>query len=139
MATRKGFPRRARLVWTLPIQNLNVQRKFPQFRYSKHRECGMWSGWLQPTDFSPKYAVQVQYEVDDIPKVHVLSPILHPKAVHLYADKRLCLFWPKEWIWRPDRLISDTIIPWTGSWLFFYEIWLDTDKWLGPSSHEIVQ
>ena len=79
MATRKGFPRRARLVWTLPIQNLNVQRKFPQFRYSKHRECGMWSGWLQPTDFSPKYAVQVQYEVDDIPKVHVLSPILHPK------------------------------------------------------------
>ena len=35
-----------------------------------------------------------------------------------------------------DQLIANTIIPWTGSWLFFYELWLDTGKWLGPSSHD---
>lgn len=134
-----GFPRRARRVLTLPIQDLNVQLKFPQFKFSGRDKRGNWMGWLQPTELSAKYTVQVQYELDDSPKVHILSPTLHPKAVHLYANEELCLYWPKEWGWRPDRLISKTIIPWTGSWLFFYEIWLDIDEWLGPSSHDPVR
>lgn len=93
-------------------------------------------GYLQPQFTSPLYLVKVVYKLKDIPRVWVVSPTLHPKAVHLYADKHLCLYWPKEWGWRSDQLIANTIIPWTGSWLFFYELWLDTGKWLGPSSHD---
>lgn len=93
-------------------------------------------GYLQPQFTSPRYLVKVVYKLKDIPRVWVVSPTLHRKAVHLYADKHLCLYWPKEWNWRSDQLIANTIIPWTGSWLFFYELWLDTGKWLGPSSHD---
>jgi hypothetical protein len=32
-------------------------------------------------------------------------------------------------------LIATTLIPWTALWLYYYELWLDTGKWLGPSSH----
>jgi hypothetical protein len=32
-------------------------------------------------------------------------------------------------------LIATTILPWTALWLYYYELWLDTGKWLGPSSH----
>lgn len=32
-------------------------------------------------------------------------------------------------------LIAKTILPWTALWLYYYELWLDTGKWLGPSSH----
>ena len=52
-----------------------------------------------------------------------------------YPDGSLCLYWPHEWWWRSDCIIAETIIPWTASWLYFYELWLDTGEWLGPSSH----
>jgi len=53
----------------------------------------------------------------------------------VYADETLCLFWPDEWIWRGHELVAETIIPWTALWLYYYELWLDTGEWLGPSSH----
>lgn len=70
-----------------------------------------------------------------MPIVRVLSPALAPDAPHVYRGGELCLYWPKEWRWYGDELIAETIVPWTASWLFYYELWLDTGKWLGPSSH----
>ena len=136
MAKRKGANRHTQRILNLAIQSLHIQKQFPQFSHFVQGGWGLWKGFLQPRFSSPKYLVEVEYRLQLSPKVRVLSPVLHPRAVHLYANKNLCLYWPKEWIWKPDRLIAQTIIPWTGSWLFFYEIWLDTDKWLGPSSHE---
>ena len=33
-------------------------------------------------------------------------------------------------------MIADTILPWAALWLVFYELWCDTGRWLGPSSHD---
>jgi hypothetical protein len=122
--------------FNLAIQGLHIQRRFPGFSYSVRNGLGLYRGFLQPRITSARYMVEVQYKLKEIPKVWALSPPLHPEAPHLYGDKSLCLYWPKEWKWTGDQILAETIIPWTGSWLYFYELWLDTGKWLGPSSHD---
>jgi hypothetical protein len=136
MAKRNyGFHKTPQIL-NLTIQALHIQRRFPGFSYSIRNGLGLYRGFLQPRFTSPRYMIEVQYRLKEIPKVWVLSPPLHPQAVHLYEEKNLCLYWPQEWRWTGDQIIAETIIPWTGSWLYFYELWLDTGKWLGPSSHD---
>lgn len=136
MAKRRFEQSRHTHILNLANQGLRINDKFPSFSYNITNGTLTAIGHLQPRFTSPQYLVKIVYKLKDIPKVWVISPTLHPKAVHLYADKHLCLYWPKEWVWKGDQTIADTIIPWTGSWLFFYELWLDTGKWLGPSSHD---
>jgi hypothetical protein len=121
---------------TLPLQNFHVVHRFPGFSYRWARAEAIWRGTLQPRTTSPTYRVEVRYRVGKIPRVRVLRPALVAGAPHLYGDGTLCLYWPREWIWHSYELIAETIIPWTGLWLYFYELWLDTGEWLGPSSHQ---
>lgn len=138
MAKRNyGFYKSQRIL-NLAIQALHIQRRFPDFSFYVKNGLGVYSGFLQPRFTSPRYLIEVQYRLKEIPKVWVLSPPLHPQAPHLYEQKNLCLYWPKEWKWTGNQIIAETIIPWTGSWLYFYELWLDTGKWLGPSSHDYL-
>lgn len=52
---------------------------------------------------------------------------------HTYNDEvdkqRLCLFLPQEW--KEDMLISNTIVHWAIQWMYYYEIWASTGRWLG--------
>jgi hypothetical protein len=121
---------------TLALQDLHVRQRFPGFSYRRVGGEVIWRGSLQPRATSPAYRVGVSYRVGWIPEVRVLWPALATGAPHLYSDGTLCLYWPKEWVWRSHELIAETIIPWTALWLFFYELWLDTGEWLGPSSHQ---
>lgn len=136
MARRKFNHQSITRVISLTIQDVNIQQYFPKFAYHYARGDAVWRGPLQPSSTSPRYIVEIRYKLKELPKVWVLSPALAHDAVHLYRDKNLCLYWPKEWKWEPNQLIAKTIIPWTASWLYFYELWLDTGKWLGPSSHD---
>lgn len=36
--------------------------------------------------------------------------------------------------WTERACLANTIMPWAAMWLYYYEIWLVTDAWLGPSS-----
>lgn len=92
-------------------------------------------GTLQPRVTSPAYCLRVSYRLGEIPRVRVLRPKLVDGAPHLYADGSLCLYWPKEWHWAPCEAIGETLLPWAALWLYYYELWLDTGEWLGPSSH----
>ena len=121
---------------TLALQDFHIRRHFSSFSSRIRGNRAVWRGILQPSITSPQYLVEIRYKLQGTPKVWVLSPPLVPGVEHLYKDKNLCLYWPEEWRWRPDQLIAKTIIPWTASWLGFYELWLDTGKWLGPSSHD---
>jgi hypothetical protein len=119
------------------LQDLNIRAGFPGFVARSLAAGGaIWQGTLQPRESSPVYHVVIRHSVDGIPKVHVTSPKLRPNP-HLYSDGSLCLYWPKEWSWRKDQLLAQTIIPWAALWLYFYELWLDTGEWLGPSSHQL--
>ena len=118
----------------LTIQDAHVRRRFPTFSYCGKESKGVWRGRLQPRSISPRYRIEVQYDLASIPKVWVLSPQIDKRVHHLYDDGSLCLYWPKEWKWRKDCLIAETIIPWSALWLYHYELWLDTGRWLGPES-----
>lgn len=136
MVKHKFNPKKPNRVINLAIQDLNIRGKFPDFICNFNSGEAIWHGLLQPRFTSPKYMIEIRYKLKQTPKVWVLSPPLVPDAVHLYKEKNLCLYWPKEWSWQPNQLIAKTIIPWTASWLFFYELWLDTGEWFGPSSHD---
>ena len=125
----------------MAIQDGHIRALFPQFnRCRRGGGRAIWRGTLQPQKSSPLYQIEIQYRHKKVPKVRVLSPKLAPNAPHLYKDGSLCLYWPKEWQWNANELIAKTILPWTASWLFFYELWLDCGIWFGPSSHdELVQ
>jgi hypothetical protein len=110
---------------------------FPGFKYRIMRHGGIrWTGRLRPSVDSPWYELVILHELDRAPRVWVVSPALAPNSPHVYRsdDDRLCLYWPKEWSWMPATLLADTIVPWAALWLYYYEAWLVTGEWLGPSS-----
>ncbi len=113
-----------------------MREEFPKLVFKRRGNLPTWCGPLQPTETSPVYTVKIVYPFADrysgCPKVSIVYPHLHPKAPHRYCDDSLCLFFPPERSWTPNRFISDTTVPWTALWLAFYEIWLDTDHWYGP-------
>ena len=120
------------------MQNLHVSRLFPHFSYHHRKGGAVWRGTLQPREPSPYYQIEIRYKLGEVPKVRVIRPPLAKGCPHLYNDESLCLFWPKEWAWEGDEIIAKTILPWTALWLYYYELWLDCGKWLGPSSHDVA-
>lgn len=120
----------------LGTQGYHIRYRFPSFSYRRRNGRGVWIGTLQPQQTSPTYQVEIEYRHRKPPAVKVIWPSIVAGAPHLYPDGSLCLYWPKERRWQSDQLLAETIIPWTALWLYYYELWLDTDKWLGPSSHD---
>ena len=101
-----------------------------------------WMGVIVPTAVSPQYVVNVVYRAGRHPETYVRKPILACRAgqglPHVYSQKeqKLCLFVPaggKEW--NSSMSIASTIVPWASEWLFFYEVWLATGRWLGGGVH----
>lgn len=139
MVKRKSKPPKQARTINLAIQDIHVRRLFPGFSCRISRGCAVWRGSLQPRLASPVYQIEIRYKLKEIPEVKVISPPLALDAPHLYSDKSLCLYWPKEWSWQQHNLVAEIIIPWAASWLYYYELWLDTGKWLGPSSHQSLR
>ena len=114
------------------LQICAMRHYFPEF--TCHGSCGRYtfSGYLQPRETTATYRVSIQYHHGRSPRVHVRDPELDPEAPHLYKDDALCLFHPRLRPWSPRQLVALTIVPWTASWLLFYEEWLRLGVWLGP-------
>lgn len=117
------------------LQRAEMKAVFPQFRFTITRGGGVeWRGPLQPTLDSPFYAIRIVHQADRSPRTYVDRPTLRADACHRYQDGSLCLYWPAEWWWTPRESLAATIVPWTAFWLYYYELWLVTGEWLGPSS-----
>ncbi len=119
---------------TMALQAYHMRLRWPQFTRAGNAQASVWRGRLAPTDESAPYEISVAYRLGGIPKVRVLKPAIQPEAPHRYGDGSLCLYWPVEWDWQGDRLIAETIVPWTSHWLYLYELWQVTGVWLGPSA-----
>jgi hypothetical protein len=121
-----------------PLQQIAAMRaSFPQFSYRATRRGGLkWRGTLQPTLDSPAYRMLIVHELYRHPRMWVSSPRLVANPPHVYRndDNSLCLYWPVEWRWRPTESLARTMVPWAAMWLYFYEVWLIADEWIGPSS-----
>jgi hypothetical protein len=79
------------------------------------------------------YKISIKCSVERSPKVKILNPKIKDNAKHLYNDKTLCLYHPTNFKWQEKpNIIVKQIVPWTAVWIYFYEYWLQTGKWIGP-------
>lgn len=117
-------------------QYLNFKRNLPDW-HSQYQPNGFSAkAVIQPAPLSDSYTVRITYYQDCLPVVTVLynqlkSRELGGKIKHTYRDGSLCLYYPKAREWTPIDLISETIVPWISVWLYYYEIWYATGRWLG--------
>lgn len=113
-----------------------MKKLFPNFVYSRGYGLYRWTGRLKPTEISPNYKVEIDCFQSSPPKIWVLDPILEGNK-HRFKDGSLCLYFhkdPKDQRWTENSIIARTIIPWTATWLFCYEIWLETGIWLNEEA-----
>lgn len=103
----------------------------------------LWMGNIQPTPISRIYTVVLKFRMWETPQIWIMGDALKnldsPDFPHKYdidIDKkivRVCLYRYREF--NTYKLLSNTIIPWTIEWLYFYEIWLATGEWCGGGEH----
>ncbi|WP_306110151.1 hypothetical protein [Roseivirga thermotolerans] len=102
-----------------------------------------WTGKISPSTLGEEYDIKLVYQWGNHPDVFVINRELklaadHYKLPHIYGsneNQSLCLYYRKGREWRDYMLIAKTIIPWTSEWLWFYENWLATGKWMGRGIH----
>jgi hypothetical protein len=100
---------------------------------------------LSPSPVSRIYTCELHvFPGSACPEMIVVEPNLkllakRRKLPHTYPYSgngvRLCLWSPKlkEWDWHMN--LSDTYIPWTVRWLWYFEDWLYSDEWAGGGDH----
>lgn len=115
-------------------QQLMMGHHFPAFTYRQEGTTGVWKGQFQPRPGSPVYTVSIRFRPRMAPEVKVLTPQISPWAPHVYEGGFLCLYWPKELNFNSSMFLAETIVPWIAQWLLYYELWQETDNWLGPES-----
>lgn len=126
---------------TLAEQISAMRIKYPQFTSKFISHSGLKvTGVLRPTSRSCYYHFVLRYNLSDSPKIKIICPELIKNSKgeeipHLYPGKNLCLYHPKYKEFQRTDFLCDTIIPWTSLWLYYYEIWLLTDEWLGGGEH----
>jgi hypothetical protein len=103
-----------------------------------------WQFTAQPDPLSRVYSVLIKYEQGGVPQVYVLDPDLVAvadgrKLPHVYQQSppRLCLYLPGTDEWSPSRRISETIVPWSFLWLWYFEEWVASDVWKGGGVHPL--
>lgn len=146
---------------TIKEQIAAMEARWPGFELVDHGPSHVeWCGILAPD--KREHLVRVKHRIpmvlenttlrDAQPRVQVLKPLLerHPDydegpIPHAYRNRAepdlpyLCLFSPSLREWDINDLIANTTIHWAAQWLYFYEGWLVTKKWLGGGRHVTSQ
>lgn len=123
------------------VQQVNsLKVKYPNWTMNFNSLQLKAEGIVQPTPRSEKYTIEIKFHILKPIQVRIIKPVLvmnesGNKIPHMYSQKTLCLYMPKYSEFTRKKYISDTIIPWTGLWLYYYELWHLTGKWLGGGEH----
>lgn len=125
------------------VQYMDLKKVYPSSYGEIRNGIFAWFYELQPTSISQKHKIKITCK--DLGK-GVYEPIIYVKKPlplqlaegksrlpHVYDHKkqRICLYEWKKVQWNCSMRISQTIVPWTAEWLYFYEVWVITGKWLG--------
>lgn len=100
-----------------------------------------WDYRDRPTPLSREYSIRVSFQRGEAPSVFVLAPNLSDLAgarqlPHVYHNPlRLCLTLPGAREWTSSMRIDQTFVPWTTTWLYYFEEWLISDDWKGGGVH----
>jgi hypothetical protein len=115
------------------IQIWAIRQRYPQFKIKKRGPYDIeFTGDLVIKPELPVYTVSIAYMGNERPAVKVLKPELVEKPPHVYPGKELCLYHPSNFHWTKEKLIAREIVDWTITWIYFYEVWLQTRIWYGP-------
>lgn len=131
------------------LQLLNLKLKYDYLDCELGKGKLIWKQRVRPSELSRTYDITVKYN-GVTPEVYLYNQGIMTKKneyiPHCYRRHynnendeyvKLCLYYPKNQEWSRNMLLSETIIPWTIDWLYFYEIWRITGKWLGGGvTHE---
>lgn len=112
------------------LQIAAMKQLYPKCSYSKDKGQVLFTVWLKVLDTLPEYKVKIIYRGSLQPKVFILSPRLVEHAKHTYSDGSLCLYHSSNFKWNASKLIAKEILGWTAAWIYFYEYWLQTGKWI---------
>ncbi len=123
-------------------QYLLLGRDFPTGVGQLRNGSLIWRLVLQPTPVSREYSLRLRYRLNTFPEVLVEEPRLKGLAgdktiPHVYRQDptELCLFEPAREEWSGRYALSETIIPWSALWLFYFEDWLTSGTWNGGGEH----
>lgn len=100
-----------------------------------------WDYRNRPTVLSREYSIRIVFRRDATPDVFVTNPDLEELAggrpvPHVYHNPlRLCLILPGTPEWTGTMRIDQTFVPWTTTWLYYFEEWLDSNDWKGGGVH----
>jgi hypothetical protein len=127
---------------SLAEQAFALKIKYPDFQVFLDRVTMKVKGSLRPTSRSETYRFSITYGLIWPPITRIISPELFinfkgEKIPHRYSDNSLCLYQPKYGEFTRSTYISETIVPWTSLWLYYYEVWHTTGNWLGGGEHPI--
>ena len=143
MANRLIYQKPRRL--TPAEQYATLRLDFPESTGQLNHNSFVWSYSLSPTYCSDSYVVEIRYSSSDPrPKVYVKEPsplVLYPgekELPHVFdmETQLICLNISGEW--NSALPISRYYIPWISMWLYYYEVWAITGKWLGSGLHNGV-
>jgi hypothetical protein len=112
---------------------------YPKCTYIKREGQVIFTFWLKVLDSLPEYKVKIIYQGNLRPKVFVLSPKIVDQAKHTYKDGSLCLYHDRNFKWSSSKLIAKNIVGWTAAWIYFYEYWLQTGKWIAKEVPHSLQ
>ena len=142
MGNKKFFKPR---IITLPVQMMLLKKEYPEAKCSLKNNELVWEGIIKPSPLSREYNIRILcHGVKQRPVVILYGDNLEglerkdfPHKFRIDKENKevkLCLHFFDEFKFLQP--ITDTIIPWIQEWLYFYEIWLITDKWYG-GGHEV--
>lgn len=130
---------------TVHAQGSKLRYYFPNssLKIINYDKGFIWEGELQPSALSSCYTIRIEYTLGYHPNVYVISPMPLPLAegkielphVYDHEKQRLCIYYKLGKEWHPNKMIVDTVIPWTSEWLLHYEFWVLTGEWNGGGIH----
>lgn len=121
-----------------------LKNYFPDSQIQHNKNKGFtWLGKLKSSPLGDTYTIKIVFGKRIAPAVYIVEPVKlrlaegKNKLEHVYSQEqqKLCLFFPDGSQWDNSKIVASTIIPWTIEWLYHYEIWLITGKWLGGGKH----
>ncbi|AZI26465.1 nucleotidyltransferase [Pedobacter sp. G11] len=122
----------------LTHQKKLIESHFDFLKCSVENRVLKCTGYVKPDGCNQAYKVLIEHVVGKEPKTTILEPSIAPSAkIHMYADRSLCLSYPKDTKWTEKTKIYENTIPWLIEWILFYELYLvNGNIWEGPESPE---
>lgn len=126
-----------------PIVQLQLFRKFDAAgNGTVRRNMLTWNTAVRPSPMSRAYGIMITYVFPNTPDIFVTSPSLKDLSgertiPHLYDQDqlRLCLYYPGSGEYCGEKPMAPQLLPWTATWLYYFEEWLMSDEWKGGGVH----